>query len=166
MTDYTELKRLAEAAAQGQDTWCAAVPEGATINPTGAALLIGPRRRDLDRMVAYVREDAEFIAAANPAAILALIAENERLRDSHEQVCTNYNKVSYASEERGKQINQLKAEVEALRKDAERYRWLRDYAWLNEKGVDHMMSLDYPGLQKAAESPESAENKGAEGGHE
>lgn len=51
-----------------------------------------------------------------PDVILALLAENERLKESHEQICANYNRISYASEERGKQIEQLKAENEALRK--------------------------------------------------
>lgn len=59
---------------------------------------------------------AEFIAAASPATVLALLAEIDRLRDSYEQVCGNYNRVSFASDERGKQIDQLKAENEALRK--------------------------------------------------
>ncbi len=67
----------------------------------------------------------EFMAEADPAAVLALLAEIEQLRNSHEQVCTNYNRVSFTSEERGKQIDHLKSENEALRKDAERYRWLR-----------------------------------------
>lgn len=58
--------------------------------------------------------------------LLALIAENERLQEAHEQICTNYNQVSYASEERGKQIQQIKAEVEALRKDAERLEFMQD----------------------------------------
>lgn len=53
-----------------------------------------------------------------PTVGLELIAEIDRLRDSHQQVCENYNKVSYASEERGKQIDQLKAENEALRNGA------------------------------------------------
>jgi len=53
-----------------------------------------------------------------PDVLLELIAENERLREAHEQVCTNYNQVSFASEERGKQIAELKAECEGLRKDA------------------------------------------------
>lgn len=46
---------------------------------------------------------------------LALLAEIEQLRESHEQVCANYNLVSFASEERGKQVEQLKAENDALR---------------------------------------------------
>lgn len=81
-----------------------------------------------------------------PPIVSTLIAEIDRLRDSHQQVCENYNKVSYASEERGKQIDQLRAdnealiksqgaemfltltsEISALRKDADRLRWLRQY---------------------------------------
>lgn len=60
--------------------------------------------------------DANNLLAECYGALGALIAENERLVGSHQQVCENYNKVSYASEEREKQIDQLKAENEALRK--------------------------------------------------
>ncbi|MBA6142321.1 hypothetical protein H4B97_07515 [Pseudomonas juntendi] len=81
-------------------------------------------------------DDDRFIAAAGPATVLALLAEVEQLRDSHEQVCTNYNRVSFTSEERGKQIEQLKAENEMLRKsiagkvvcDLELFEDLRDSA--------------------------------------
>lgn len=76
-----------------------------------------------------------------PAAILALLAEIEQLREAHEQVCLNYNRVSFASEERGKQIDQLKAENEALRRDAERYRWLRE-PWQDQRLVRAWTSLE------------------------
>ncbi len=65
---------------------------------------------------------ANNLLAECRAAIGRLIAENERveteneqLQESHEQVCTNYNQASYASEERGKKLDRLKAENEALR---------------------------------------------------
>jgi hypothetical protein len=112
MTDIAKLKALAEAADQSE--WGVVVSGSPASNPAGAALLIGPRRIDMDRMAGFNADDARFIAAANPVAVLELIAEIERLRDSHEQICANYNKVSFASEERGKQIDQLKAENEAL----------------------------------------------------
>lgn len=67
----------------------------------------------------------EFMAEADPATVLALLAEIEQLREAHEQVCANYNRVSFASEERGKQIDQLKAENEVLRKDAENWQTVR-----------------------------------------
>lgn len=63
-------------------------------------------------------DDDRFIAAAGPATVLALLAEVEQLRDSHEQVCTNYNRVSFASEERGNERDQLKADNEVLRSAA------------------------------------------------
>jgi len=81
---------------------------------------------------------ADYEALTQPDGVLALLAEIERLRDSHEQVCTNYNRVSFASEERGKQVDQLKADNEALRKDAERYRWLRDGEYLHAWAVVHI----------------------------
>lgn len=64
------------------------------------------------------RQNAEFAAATCPATVLALLAEIDRLkhesednRNEREIVCANY--------------DQLKDENEALRKDAQRYRWLR-----------------------------------------
>ncbi|MBF8746879.1 hypothetical protein [Pseudomonas monteilii] len=62
-----------------------------------------------------VKAVQDYIQQAMPKTILALLAEIEQLRDSYEQVCGNYSRVSFASEERGKQIDQLKAENEALR---------------------------------------------------
>ncbi|MNJ43222.1 hypothetical protein D3C77_382190 [compost metagenome] len=69
---------------------------------------------------------ADYEALTQPGGVLALLEEIEQLRESHEQVCANYNRVSFASEERGNQVDQLKAENEALRKDAERYRFVRN----------------------------------------
>lgn len=59
--------------------------------------------------------DAEYLAAVSPATVLALLEEIDQLRDSHEQVCTNYNRVSFVAGERGEERDQLKAENEALR---------------------------------------------------
>lgn len=68
----------------------------------------------------YENEPANsaFISAANPAAVLELIADVEHLRS----LLTN-RYVTGVSE--SKENDQLRAEVEALRQDAERYRWLR-----------------------------------------
>lgn len=73
----------------------------------------------------FTGKAAEYIAAACPATMLALLAEIEQLRESHEQVCTNYNRVSFVAEERGKERDQLKTENEALRKDAENWQTVR-----------------------------------------
>ena len=104
--DKQELKALAEAATPGpwKKTIDGVMPEG-----RGFGIFGNSGATDAE-------ENRTFIAAANPATILALLAEIEQLRNSHEQVCTNYNRVSFTSEERGKQIDQLKAENEAMRK--------------------------------------------------
>jgi len=70
MTDNTELKRLAEAA-----------PEGTWYQHGGIKQVLN---HDCETVCETFEEDgdcptARFIAAANPAAVLALIAENERL---------------------------------------------------------------------------------------
>ena len=113
MTDLAELKALAEAATPGPWSY-----DGSYVCP--ARVEAGTTFVETWRSVAdcHQPENTQFIAAANPAVVLELIAENERLREAHEQVCTNYNQVSFASEERGKQIAELKAECEGLRKDA------------------------------------------------
>lgn len=109
MSDYAKLKALAEAATPGPWSY-----DGSYVCP--ARVEVGTTYVETWRSVAdcHQPENTQFIAAANPAVVLELIAENERLREAHEQVCTNYNQVSYASEERGKQIDQLKAECEGL----------------------------------------------------
>jgi hypothetical protein len=71
---------------------------------------------------------AQYYAAANPSAVLELIAEIERWRklfawtdDGANKVTISFAPLCAHMDER----DQLKAENEALRKDAERYRWLR-----------------------------------------
>ena len=74
MTDYTELKRLAEAA-----------PEGPWFGPEYAPGTSYVFDVDLGTLLEYQSIDSEkdaclrYVAAANPAAVLALVAENERL---------------------------------------------------------------------------------------
>ena len=67
---------------------------------------------ELKRLAEHHLSLGQAYTVAKPSLLLALIAENDLLRGAHEQICTSYNQVSYASEERGKQIDQLKAELE------------------------------------------------------
>lgn len=98
MNDLTKLKELAERATPGY--W---ELDGRGVGPAS----------DPNASIAKCskREDAAYIAVANPQAILGLIAEVER----------------------------IKAENEALRKDAERYRWMRDKCHL----FDHYRSMTH-----------------------
>ena len=104
MTDNAELKRLAEAA-----------PEGPWFGPEYAPGTSYVFDVDLGTLLEYQSIDTEkdaclrYVAAANPAAVLALIAENERL-------------VKHLQNALGGQMalvrerDLLKAENEALRK--------------------------------------------------
>ena len=67
----------------------------------------------------------DFESAANPAAVLALIAEVEGLRAQHGRDSAELRSLCQARDDARKERDQLKAEVESLRKDAERYRFLR-----------------------------------------
>lgn len=74
MADYDELKRLAEKAALGpwgQDGYDVLVDGNASRRIARCSWL----------------SDAQFIAAANPSAVLALIAENETLRNDKSEPC-------------------------------------------------------------------------------
>lgn len=90
MTDNTELKRLAEAATPGPWSVCGEVDstQGFEIvqdiwnehgTHTGMDVVVYEWSYESDPLGVIRRPDADFIAAANPSAVLALIAENERL---------------------------------------------------------------------------------------
>ena len=106
MTDNTELKRLAEAA-----------PEGPWYQHGGIKQVLN---HDCETVCETFEEDgdcptARFIAAANPTAVLALIAENGRLRENPHMRAIRSLRGDCADllAER----DQLKAENEALRRE-------------------------------------------------
>lgn len=75
----------------------------------------------------------QFHEEVDPETVLALIAENERLSTActrAEQVINAESKAAAIATGRANLLqaerDQLKAECEALRKEADRYRWLRD----------------------------------------
>lgn len=158
MVDHSELKRLAEACGNlnwrfQQESWT----EYAIRDDHGyiATMRVGSPKQagpDPDR-----EAKAKFLGAMTPAAVLALIAENEALKglyrmhqqtetremrdlkaeiaglktgyEAYEQVNAGLKAEVARSTER--EIMQL-AEIESLRKDAERYRWLRDQCGIVE----------------------------------
>ncbi|MFK7671818.1 hypothetical protein [Pseudomonas lundensis] len=79
MADHSESKKLAEAA-----------PEGPWFGPEYAPGTSHVFDVDLGALLAYESIDSEkdaclrYVAAANPAAVLALIAENESLKGPHD----------------------------------------------------------------------------------
>lgn len=85
----------------------------------GVTRMIPPTDQPLpDFIQAPVDRAVERISAA----LSAVTAERDRLLAELERAYANYNQVSYASTERGKQIDQLRAEVEGLREERGRFR--------------------------------------------
>lgn len=134
MTDHAELRRLAKQASSGN--WYG----------EDSQVLIGKHA------VAYCNHkvDAQFIGKATPKTVLALLdeidrlkAENEALRkfsaeayqvlgalDAPENVLDNASDAANGVPLRHETLLPFFAEdYEALRKDAERYRWLIASAW-------------------------------------
>jgi len=79
---------------------------------------------------------AQYYAAANPAAVLEMIAENEliaiRLEES-EEVRSALREALMATEA---ELCELKAENAKLRKDSGRYRYARTRSAMSEVGMD------------------------------
>jgi hypothetical protein len=138
MSDYAELKRLAEAATPGPwvKTVDGVMPEGEKFGIFGN---FGATNGESNR---------EFIAAANPAVVLALLAERDHFKAENEQL---KHEVSAGGAREWDMRSQVKAAKEsrarvvasnkALRKDSKRYRWFRDCG----SGWNDTMVLDSHG---------------------
>lgn len=97
MADWSELKQLAHEVTEGEVEWL-----------------------DAGEWRAVMAEDwADFVAACTPDAILALIAENERLRQSENETIEGSVAIVCANKKLLDERDQLRAEVEALRQRAE-----------------------------------------------
>lgn len=136
MIQYDELKRLAEAATQG--TWTH-LKHGVIKGGPAVQFTNGSSQQQIvmttgaDWMKAGEQyANADFIAAANPAAVLALIAENEQLAKTADcwDRLSVYNKA--LSDSFRAERDQLKAENEALRDDIEQNQYDAN-AWRNSE---------------------------------
>ena len=187
MTDYSELKRLAEACENHNWRFLTEKLTEYGIRDDHGYIAFLPVEHPAKYGACPAREaKARFLGAMTPAAVLALIAENERLERLAESRLLNWEAEGRALLEACSDRNQLKAENEALRKqipsteivwcacgdghaansygagfmdanggvcancdaanqgvepdldamrkDAERYRWLRSQHW-NESGM-------------------------------
>ncbi|MFL1495073.1 hypothetical protein [Pseudomonas antarctica] len=116
MTDHTELKRLAEAA-----------PEGPWFGPEYAPGTSYVFDVDLGTLLHYESIDTEqdaclrYVAAANPAAVLALIAENERLESERAELWRGKRDVEATRDTKSAVIAELKAQIAGLKTGYEAY---------------------------------------------
>lgn len=140
MSDITELKRLAEAFPDyDYDSNTEPFfngPSGESLGggSTGFYCVYGPEFEidgesydGVTLVESCPADQAKFICSAK-AGILSLIAENKRLNAENQQLILLecYGGAAQAAINLLAERDQLKAENEALRKDAERYQWLRD----------------------------------------
>lgn len=122
MNDYSELERLAEAATPGP--WSFDGPYVCPARVEDGATYVETWRQVAD---CHQPENTKFIAAANPATVLELIDENKAMAEFKEHMIQLRETHGFESWSAALvEVDRLKAENEALRKDAERYRWLRD----------------------------------------
>lgn len=100
MTDYSELKRLAEAAN--------AVTSDVNVEMTLASES-GPNQAEIDAVTA-------FMGMATPAAVLALIGENESLRGSCKAMGADMGKLTRERNSFRSKAEKLNAEIKVLHK--------------------------------------------------
>ncbi|OEC54804.1 hypothetical protein [Pseudomonas sp. AP42] len=116
MTDYTELKRLAEAATPGPWSY-----DGSYVCP--ARVEEGTTYVETWRSVADCAqpENTKFIAAANPFSVLAMIVENERLESERAELWRGKRDVEATRDTKSAVIAELKAEIAGLKTGYEAY---------------------------------------------
>jgi len=127
-----QLKALAEAATPGEWGY-----SGDYIAPTRSES--GATYVEAWRSIGQAKtaEDIQFIAAANPATVLALLSEIERIELISRISCNHDAYMAVLSER-----DQLKAENEALRQDAERYRFIRQGQMIEGESCSEGLCLD------------------------
>lgn len=126
MTDYSELKRLAEAC-RGWDNMTSCWPDQEQDGDADISWIVGHVGEDGDKYpvlelntVQYDAPDdaeklARFYAGANPAAVLALIAENETLKAQFDECARLFVDATEQACKAQRERDQLKAENEAIR---------------------------------------------------
>ncbi|MGV6396963.1 hypothetical protein ACTUVN_002658 [Pseudomonas caspiana] len=123
MIDYKRLKHLA--LAQPVQEWRSEEGEPSMMTSERMYHVIGPGGVSCWEHGAHDRVSASYIAAASPAVVLELIAENEAMAkrvmtiDIVHGPKAELRWIALAAER-----DALKAECEGLRADAERYQWL------------------------------------------
>lgn len=134
MTDLTKLKELAERATPGRN-FDRLPSAGGGLKYTctgddGSLVLRVDHKNDLFGFIGPKgEEDEAFFLACTPQAVLELIAEVDRLRRQVDHLINQHMPREPIPDMPGWtrviDADRLKAENEELRKDAERYRWLR-----------------------------------------
>lgn len=119
MIDKEDLRRLAQAASPGP--W-EVVKDHHFPGVHGGDVILGGSFCDYSEPT---REDEEFIAAANPAVVLELLDEIERLRTQRDEHKADWLEALALAEQASPILARQQAEIERLRADAARYQFIR-----------------------------------------
>ncbi|WP_431479693.1 hypothetical protein [Pseudomonas simiae] len=123
MSDYSDLKAIAEACQQHQPLRFMRSHGALYIRNDNGIVFDVHQNRSFPEFMAQNKDYADLVLAANPETILALIAENERLNTECKQLilleCHGGN--AQAAVNLLAERDQLKAENEALRKYGEEF---------------------------------------------
>ena len=120
MNDSRDLKAIAEACQQHQPLRFMRSHGALYIRNDNGIVFDVHQNRSFPEFMAQNKDYADLVLAANPAAVLALIAENECLRADLREVKDAKLGLSWAIGEIMGECDRFKVENEALRKDADR----------------------------------------------
>lgn len=120
MNDYRDLKAIAEACQQHQPLRFMRSHGALYIRNDNGIVFDVHQNRSFPEFMAQNKDYADLVLAANPAAVLTLIAENECLRADLREVKDAKLGLSWAIGEVMGECDRFKVENEALRKDADR----------------------------------------------
>ncbi|WP_330207513.1 hypothetical protein [Pseudomonas sp. AM14(2022)] len=120
MNDSRDLKAIAEACQQHQPLRFMRSHGALYIRNDNGIVFDVHQNRSFPEFMAQNKDYADLVLAANPAAVLALIAENECLRADLREVKDAKLGLSWAIGEVMGECDRFKVENEALRKDADR----------------------------------------------
>lgn len=140
MNDFRDLKAIAQACQKHQPLRFMRSHGALYIRNDNGIVFDVHQNRSFPEFMAQNKDYADLVLAANPATVLALIAENERLRADLDGEMDQARDFNIEHAELQSERDHLKAENEALRKDAERYRWLREQNW----AISEMAVATYP----------------------
>jgi len=120
MNDLLDLKAIAEVCQQHQPLRFMRSHGALYIRNDNGIVFDVHQDRSFPEFMAQNKDYADLVLAANPAAVLTLIAENECLRADLREVKDAKLGLSWAIGEIMGECDRFKVENEALRKDADR----------------------------------------------
>ncbi|HBO7446051.1 TPA: hypothetical protein L4885_006255 [Pseudomonas aeruginosa] len=166
MTDTNKLKELAEKLAPAyQQPWeshrhsASAVTVGAVGEDGEYSDFIDVRISDYSAFDEHDDELGQWIAAANPQAILGLIDEVERLEEELSQCASALPGTEYMDPPDGGNVS-IPEQIRRMAKDAARYRGLRDEGYLHNWASLHVCD-EHLRAQRTDEAIDSVLNIGA-----